>query len=85
MRTPDLPHDCALVLQQVHDSGEEDFSGLAASLKLTPGHLAHIVQELTRKRLIISRNASYGIWIRLSARGKRLINTMWPESSATFA
>lgn len=81
MRTTDLPQDCALVLQQVHDSGEEDFTGLAASLKFSPGHLAHIVQELARKRLIISRNAGFGMWIRLSARGKRVMHTLWPESA----
>jgi len=82
MRTPDLPQDCALVLQQVHESGEEDFAGLATSLRLTPGHLAHIIQELARKRLIVSRNAGFGIWIRLSARGKRVMSTLWPESTA---
>jgi hypothetical protein len=75
-----LPHEYALVLQQVHENGEEDFAGLADSLRLTPGRLAHVLQDLAHKRLIISRNAGYGIWVRLSARGKRLIHSMWPEA-----
>jgi hypothetical protein len=84
MKTIELPHDCALVLQQVHENGEEDFAGLVDSLRFSPGHVAHVVQELARKRLIVSRNAGYGIWIRLSAEGKRLMGTMWPEAMATI-
>ena len=76
-----LPNDYALVVQQVHDNGEEDFAGLADSLRLTPGRLAHVLQGLAHKRLIVSRHAGYGIWVRLSARGKRLMHTMWPESA----
>ena len=84
MRTIELPQDHALVLQHVHDSGEEDFAGLADSLRLTPGRLAYIIQELARKKLIVSRNAGWGIWIRLSARGKRVIRTLWPEAAPVF-
>lgn len=80
MQTISLPNDCALVLQHVHSSGEEDVAGLASSLHLTPGRAAHIVQELARKKLVISRNIGYDMWIRLSTRGKRLVGTLWPES-----
>lgn len=80
MKKIDLPNDCALVLQQVYENGEEDFAGLVDSLRFSPGHVAHVVQELAKKRLIVSRNAGYGIWIRLSAEGKRFIRIMWPEA-----
>lgn len=79
-----LPHDYALVLQQVYDNGEEDFAGLADGLRLTPGRLAYILQGLAQKRLIVSRNAGFGIWIRLSSRGKRLMHNMWPEAAPAF-
>ena len=79
MRKLELNQDCALVLQQVHDNGEEDFIGLAEELHLTPGRLAYAVQELARKKLIVSRNAGYGIWIRLSSRGKQFVHALWPE------
>lgn len=81
MQKFELSNEYALVLQQVHESGEEDFAGLADSLHFTPGRLAHVLQDLTHKRLIVSRRASYGIWVRLSARGKRLIHSMWPDSA----
>jgi hypothetical protein len=81
MKKIELPNDYALVLQQVHESGEEDFAGLADSLRFTPGRLAYILQDLAQKHLIVSRNAGYGIWVRLSARGKRFMHTMWPESA----
>lgn len=81
MKAFHLPHEYILVLQQVYENGEEDFAGLADSLRLTPGRLAHVLQGLAHKRLIITRNAGYGIWVRLSARGKRLIHTAWPEVS----
>lgn len=81
MKAFHLPNEYILVLQQVYENGEEDFAGLADSLRLTPGRLAHVLQGLAQKRLIVSRNAGYGIWVRLSARGKRLIHTMWPEAS----
>lgn len=82
MQKRHLPNEYALVLQQVHESGEEDFAGLADSPHFTPGHLAHVLQDLTHKRLIISRRAGYGIWVRLSARGKRLMHALWPDSAA---
>ena len=81
MQKIQLPNEYALVLQQVHESGEEDFAGLADSLHFTPGRLAHVLQDLAHRRLIVSRRAGYGIWVRLSARGKRLIHSLWPESA----
>ncbi|HSX27948.1 MAG TPA: hypothetical protein VLF60_00680 [Candidatus Saccharimonadales bacterium] len=76
-----LQHDYAIVLQQVNDTGEEDFEALAESLRFGPAQLAHIIQELHHKGLIVSRNSSYGLWIRLSAKGKKFVRTLWPESA----
>lgn len=81
MKRMTLPNEYAIVLQQVHDNHEEDFEYLAESLRFNPARLAHIIQDLHHKGLIISRRSSYGLWIRLSAKGKKVMRTMWPEAT----
>jgi len=81
MKRMTLPNDYAIVLQQVNEGDEEDFEYLADSLRFTQAKLAHIIQELHHKGLIISRNSPYGLWIRLSAKGKKAIRNMWPEAA----
>jgi CTP-dependent riboflavin kinase len=85
MKNIELPHDSALVLQQVSEAGEEDFAELAQSLRFSHRRLAHIVTDLARKRLIHSRTAHFGVWIRLTTEGKRLIHSMWPEARLAFS
>lgn len=76
-----LPEDYALVLQQVNETGEEDFNNLAESLRFDRGRLSHIIDSLQHKGLVVmSRAGQYDTWIRLSAKGRRLLNYMWPES-----
>ena len=84
----ELPRDYALVLQTVHESGEEDFANLAETLRLDRPRLAHIVESLRHRGLIyISRSAgnlgrsSNDAWIRLSSKGRKIMQTIWPESS----
>lgn len=78
MRSLEIPTDYALVLQQVED-GEEDFTNLAESLSLDKRRLAHIIQALRHKGLVIVqwRNAGSESWISLSSHGKRLVRTLW--------
>jgi DNA-binding MarR family transcriptional regulator len=81
MYTTQLPEDYALVLQQVNDNGEEDFSNLAESLRFDRKRLSHIVAALQRKGLIaIRRSEQEELWIHLSRKGRRLLAFMWPES-----
>ena len=81
MRSVELPEDYALVLQQIEEDGEDDFSELAESLSLDRGRLTHIIQALRNKGLIkVSRDLQQGAWIRLSSKGKRFVAYVWPES-----
>lgn len=82
MRTIQLPSDYALVLQQVKESGEEDIETLAENLRLDRKRLAHIIQALHHKGLIyFSRTAYQSSIIRLSTKGKQLIQYVWPEAN----
>jgi len=85
MSALEMPADYALVLQQVVESGEEDFTNLAESLSLDRKRLSHIVHALQHKGLVQVRLAQRDIWIKLSARGRRLVATVWPESIPSFA
>jgi hypothetical protein len=81
MHKVELPEEYALVLQQVEESGEEDFETLAESLRFDRKRLAHIVQALHHKGLIyLNRTAYQDAWIRLSAKGRQLTAYLWPES-----
>jgi DNA-binding MarR family transcriptional regulator len=80
MKAIELPEDYALVLQQVDQNGEEDFTNLAESLKFDRQRLAHIIQALRSKGLIYIHSTTQDIWISLSSKGHRLVETVWPES-----
>jgi predicted transcriptional regulator len=77
----ELPADYALVLQQVEESGGEDFTNLAESLNLDRRRLSHIVHALQHKGLVIVNlaNPGHDIWIRLTSRGQRLMAAVWPN------
>ncbi len=83
MQHIELPRDYALVLQTVHESGEEDFANLAETLRFDRPRLAHILEALRHKGLIyLSRSGRSGseAWIRVSAKGRKCMTTIWPES-----
>lgn len=83
MKRIQLPEDQALVLQQINEVGEEDFTGLAQGMRFGRAKLAEIIQVLHRKRLIVVRRSAYAeVWVRLSAKGRGFITTLWPESAA---
>lgn len=84
MRTIELPTDYALVLQQVHADGEEDFTSLAETLSYDSRRLSHIIQALQHKGLIQVTWRGYGGWISLSARGRRLVETLWSPPSLHY-
>jgi hypothetical protein len=87
MQHIELPRDYALVLQTVHDSGEEDFANLAETLRFDRKRLAHIVESLRHKGLIYLANSARGsgdAWIRLSTKGRKFMNNLWPESQLGY-
>jgi len=77
MRTVEMPTDYALVLQQVHADGEEDFTNLAETLSYDRRRLSHIVSALQHKGLIVINWRHSEGWITLSSRGRRLVDTLW--------
>lgn len=85
MKTVHLPADYALVLQQIEENGEDDFVNLAESLRIERSRMSHILESLQHKGLIRISRAAHGTWIRLSTRGRRLAQTLWPESGPQAA
>jgi len=87
MQHIELPGDYALVLQTVHENGEEDFANLSETLRFDRQRLAHIIDALRSKGLIyLSSPGSLGrseAWIRVSAKGRKCMVSIWPESGMT--
>ena len=82
----DLPTDYALVLQQVQEDGEDDFTSLAETLAVSRPRLAHILDALRQKGLIKTSRATYDdVVVRLSTKGRKLMKQIWPEAQMQAA
>jgi hypothetical protein len=80
MKTTQLPEEYAIVLQEVGETGEEDITMLEESLRFDHARLLHILKGLRHKGLILLSSGDYNdTWIRLSAKGRRLMNYLWPD------
>lgn len=84
MQHIELPEDYSLVLQEVSSRGEEDVSELAESLHFERGRLQHILQALQHKGLILLNRSGRGVWIRLSAKGRKFVGNLWPEAGLSY-
>lgn len=85
MQHIELPEDYSLVLQEVGERGEEDLVVLAESLNFEQGRLQHILQSLRHKGLVcFTTTTGRGVWIRLSAKGQKLSQSLWPESGFSY-
>lgn len=81
-----LPEDYSLVLQEVGDHGAEELYELAETLSLDHGRLQHILSALQHKGLVALNNTyGRGVWIRLTAKGRKFMTTLWPESDTGLA
>jgi DNA-binding MarR family transcriptional regulator len=81
MRTQELPEEYAIVLQQIEEDGEDNFSTLAEMVTFDRNRLTHIVQALQHKGLItITTSMQRDAWMRLTTKGKQLMRYVWPES-----
>jgi DNA-binding MarR family transcriptional regulator len=80
-----LPEDYSLVLHEVGERGEEDLTELAESLNLDRPRLMHIIQTLKCKGLVSMSDNGRGIWIRLSAKGRKFMSALWPEAHPGLA
>ena len=70
----------ALILQQIYEDGGDDVVVLAGQVGLSRRTLMNILADMRRKGLM-SIDQKYGdAWVRLTARGKRLVQKIWPEA-----
>lgn len=85
MQHIELPEDYSLVLQEVGACGEEDIALLAESLNFDQGRLQHILHALQHKGLVcFSLTAGRGVWVRLSAKGQKFMDSLWPEAGMSY-
>jgi len=72
----------ALVLQQVYEDGGDDAAMLAAQMGMPRRTAMPVLADLRRKGLMAIDQAYGDAWVRLTARGKRLVQRIWPEAQA---
>ena len=72
----------ALVLQQVYEDGSDEAAMLAAQMVMPRRTAMHVLADLRRKGLMAIDQVYGDAWVRLTARGKRLVQRIWPEAQA---
>ena len=72
----------ALVLQQVYEDGGDDIAMLAAQVGMPRRTAMNVLSDLRRKGLMAIEQVYGDAWVRLTTRGKRLVQQIWPEMQA---
>lgn len=72
----------ALVLQQVYEDGSDEAAMLAAQMGMPRRTVMNVLTDLRRKGLMAIDQAYGDAWVRLTTRGKRLVQRIWPEAQA---
>ena len=72
----------ALVLQQVYEDGGDEAAMLAAQMGIQRRTAMNVLADLRRKGLMAIDQAYGDAWVRLTTRGKRLVQRIWPEAQA---
>jgi hypothetical protein cdiviTM7_02395 len=72
----------ALVLQQVYENGGDEAAMLAAQMGMPRRIAMNVLADLRRKGLMAIDQAYGDAWVRLTTRGKRLVQRIWPEVQA---
>lgn len=70
----------ALVL--VYEDGGDDAVILAAQMGMPRRTAMHVLVDLRRKGLMAIDQVYGDAWVRLTMRGKRLVQRIWPEAQA---
>lgn len=70
----------ALILQQIYKDGSDDVVVLAGQVGLSRRTVMNILVDLRRKGLMAIDQIYGDAWVRLTARGKRLVQKIWPEA-----
>lgn len=72
----------ALVLQQVYEDGGDEAAMLAAQMGIPRRTAMNVLADLRRKGLMAIDQAYGDAWVRLTTRGKQLVQRIWPEAQA---
>ena len=72
----------ALVLQQVYEDGGDEATILAAQMGMPRRTAMNVLADLRRKGLMAIDQAYGDAWVRLTTRGKQLVQRIWPEAQA---
>ena len=72
----------ALVLQQVYEDGGDEAAMLAAQMVMPRRTAMQVLADLRRKGLMAIDQVYGDAWVRLTARGERLVQRIWPEAQA---
>ncbi len=72
----------ALVLQQVYEDGGDEAAILAAQMGIPRRTAMNVLEDLWHKGLMVIDQAYGDAWVRLTMRGKRLVQRIWPEAQA---
>lgn len=72
----------ALVLQQVYEDGSDGADSLAAQIGMPRRTVMNVLTDLRRKGLMAIDQAYGDAWVRLTTRGKRLVQRIWPEAQS---
>mgnify|MGYP000232066718 CR=1 FL=1 len=72
----------ALVLQQVYEDGGDEAAMLAAQMGMPRWTAMHVLADLRRKGLMAIDQVYGDAWVRLTTRGKLLVQRIWPEAQA---
>ena len=83
--TPALTPNEALVLQQIHDDGEDDTRSLARMFGMSRAHMMSIVSHLKQKGLVTIKGGYDGLWVHVTRKGTQLMHYLWPEAQAYYA
>ena len=70
----------ALILQQIYEDGSDDVVVLAGQVGLSRRTVMNILVDLRRKGLMAIDQIYGDAWVRLTSRGKRLVQKIWPEA-----
>ncbi len=70
----------ALILQQIYEDGSDDVVVLAGQVGLSRRTVMNILADLRRKGLMAIDQIYGDVWVRLTARGKWLVQKIWPEA-----
>lgn len=74
----------AIVLQQVHEDGEDDTKTLSRMLGMSRQHMMAVIGRLKRKGLVAIDGSYDGLWVHLTGKGRQLIHYMWPEARGMY-